>query len=191
MVRHFVTLSLCAWLSSSLAAAPRADTETQPLAITVQIEGQLNVSAATLFGARTGIARIYRDAGVELHWVASEAELVIVLCSDRDICGRAAAPNTIGQAVIDSSSQVGRVAYIYHDRVEELVHQSHLERGDILGHVMAHEVAHLLGLSHAERGLMRAGWDVTELSLASCGLLGFSKSEREIVRGRVAARATQ
>ncbi len=150
--------------------------------VTVQLRGDVNVSPATLFGARADVVRLFRDAGVDLRFAATDADIVMELCVDRDAHSVAASRHTLRQAMIDSSTRTGRLAYVFPDRVNEMAVAAGLEPSTILGHVMAHEIAHLLGVVHAEGGLMRAGWTMPELTLVSFGLLDFSPAEREVLR---------
>jgi len=151
--------------------------------ISIQIQGETQVDPATLFGARADVMRLYHDAGVHLSWVTSHPDLVIIICGQRDACDvGGSSSSTLGQAIINKTSRQGRIAYVYHERVTDFAEQAGMESADLLGYVIAHEVAHLLGVSHGSTGLMRAGWDVSELTLASCGLLHFSVPEEEVVR---------
>lgn len=64
---------------------------------------------------------------------------------------------------------------VFYFRVEELAAEGHRAE-NILGHVMAHEVAHvLIGPGHSEDGIMRREWSREELRRMSLGLqLGFT-----------------
>jgi len=154
--------------------------------VTVQIQGQRSVAPATLFGACADATRLYRDVGVDLVWVTSDPQLRIVFCDERDACASNATRLAMGQAVIDSTTRMGSVAYVYHDRVDDLAAGSRVDPASILGHVMAHEIAHLLGVSHAKSGLMRAGWNTVDVMLAADGLLDFSPADRAVMQKSVA-----
>ncbi len=174
-------LSAMLWIAlagSTTHAAPDRAVRT----VSVQLRGEVNVSPATLFGARADVTRLFRDAGVDLRWVSSGAEIVLELCVGRDARVLATSRHTLGQAVIDSDTHTGRLAYVFPERISDVATVAGLEPPSILGHVMAHEIAHLLGVVHAEGGLMRAGWTRPELTLVSYGLLDFSPAEREVLR---------
>jgi hypothetical protein len=63
--------------------------------------------------------------------------------------------------------------------VEALTQNVNTAADVILGHAMAHEIAHvLLGSSeHARSGLMEARWTPASWHLASAGLLAFRRDE--------------
>jgi len=50
----------------------------------------------------------------------------------------------------------------------------HADIAHIFGHVIAHELGHLLGLeSQTPKGIMRADWNSADLQDAACGYLLF------------------
>lgn len=169
------------WIALA-GSTPLAASDRPVRTVTVQLKGDVNVSPATLFGARADVVRLFRDAGVNVRWTATDADIVMELCVDRDAHRLAASRHALGQAMIDSATRTGRLAYVFPDRVNDMAATAGLEPSTILGHVMAHEIAHLLGVAHAAGGLMRAGWTMPELTLVSYGLLEFSPAEREVLR---------
>jgi hypothetical protein len=62
----------------------------------------------------------------------------------------------------------------------------------LLGHVMAHEIGHLLlpVNSHASRGIMRGEWDVVQTQHARTGTLGFTSTEARLMTRRLADHAS-
>jgi hypothetical protein len=75
------------------------------------------------------------------------------------------------------------VAYAFFDRVAEFASSHKLLAATVLGHVIAHEVGHLLlREGHTERGLMRAEWFKRDLELAQTGLLGFTPEQSARIR---------
>ena len=61
------------------------------------------------------------------------------------------------------------------------------DAGLILGHVIAHEIGHLLlpYNSHARTGLMRGGWDTQQAMRAATGALTFTPKEAALILERL------
>ena len=78
----------------------------------------------------------------------------------------------------------GRLANVMYSRVERLA-GSRANVATVLGHVMAHEIGHLLlsPNAHASGGIMAATLD---LQLAARGVLWFSAKEANRLRTRLA-----
>jgi hypothetical protein len=74
-------------------------------------------------------------------------------------------PGSLGFSAIDGVAHAGTLATVYFDRVEALASDTGVDRGELLGRVVAHEIGHLLlGTSdHASIGLMRAKWTNEEI----------------------------
>lgn len=85
----------------------------------------------------------------------------------------------VGYAVITDGVSFDHNAQISLRRVEEMACQFDVSVELVLGHAMAHEIAHLLlgKNSHSAAGLMRQRWESAELRLADQGQLGFSPEE--------------
>jgi hypothetical protein len=85
-----------------------------------------------------------------------------------------------------------RRAYVFLDRVKafsEVVTslRGHRVVGTVLGHVICHELGHLLmpDKSHAPFGIMRADWDSQQWDEAVEGLLLFSPRQAQIMRRQI------
>ncbi len=72
---------------------------------------------------------------------------------------------SLGFAFVDVERHEGTLATIYVDRVDALARQAGVDRGELLGRAIAHEIGHLiLGTNgHTAFGLMRASWKTEEL----------------------------
>jgi len=197
-VAFFATVGVlgAALLDHQVLAHPPA------LTLCVRVNDRAAVPDDVLTSAKTVATRIYAKIGVRLVWAVDTR-----LHSRSDAChGRDAAPSLriiivpAGQAErLDADSkklglaagaegQYGTVAYVFYDRVRNLSlrYEQH-RRGGILGHVVAHEIGHLLlpyG-THSESGLMRADWSHEDLEHAAHGTLQFTQEEAALIRKRL------
>jgi hypothetical protein len=91
-------------------------------------------------------------------------------------------PGALGYAL--PSAQRGAHVLIFYDRIETLTQLMNTAADVILGHALAHEIAHvLLGSSeHTTGGLMEARWTPASWRLASAGLMGFRREEIGLLR---------
>jgi len=173
--------------------------------LTVRVYNQAGVSGATLSNASLTAMEIFKQAGIETEWLicgtpgsregcnsptgngkVSEGSLMIIV-RQRPFQGlRVRESLAFGAAVLVASSQTGDQAYVFYDLVKKAAGVTWPGAvAHLLGHAMAHEAAHLLGVGHASGGLMRAGWTARDLKQASTFLLLFRESEARQLRGTV------
>jgi hypothetical protein len=164
------------------------------LTLCLRVDDRVAVPDDVLRSAKTVATRIYAKIGVGLVWaVDTSTHGRSDACHGRDAApslriiivpsGQAehldADPKKLGLAA-GGKGQYGTVAYVFYDRVRNLSlrYEQH-RRGGILGHVVAHEIGHLLlpyG-THSGTGLMRADWSHDDLEHAAHGTLLFSPEE--------------
>jgi len=99
----------------------------------------------------------------------------------------------LGFAAVDVAQRAGTLATVYVDRVDALAAQAGVDRGELLGRAIAHEIGHLIlgTAAHARFGLMRATWKADELRRDMPLDWIFSEDQGAEMRRRLAARANE
>ena len=89
-------------------------------------------------------------------------------------------------AAMGAAPEEGYVAYAFFDRIRAAAFYRDLSLATMLGHVIAHEVGHLLlREAHAPVGLMRAKWVDGDLLQAKRGRFGFTATQGRRIRSRL------
>ena len=82
--------------------------------------------------------------------------------------------------------------WIFYPRIRAYSAELGMDASQLLGHVMAHEMGHLLlpyG-AHSLAGLMRPAWDRAQVRAAAEGLLTFTPDQAALIRERLQASAS-
>ncbi len=183
-----------ALLVGALTAAARAgDIEHR---LTVRVVDHAQVPRGVLDIANLRAQAIFETAGIATGWRTSldsgqpeprqDCHVVVEILPQPVSSLRKS--EAFGSAVLFSGGRPGAVAYVFYDRVSDAAKRSRGFSSRLLAHVMVHETAHLLGLGHSSRGMMRASWTEADLRRASTDRLTFTESERRQLRAAIAAR---
>lgn len=198
MIRPGVLLSLSLTCICGIAFSFRLHGQQAPkqtLSIHLYNEGEVNTR--TLRGAIAQANRLFRMADIQISWrqvsgkpiQSPEMDNGGVGCSQTNqrpyivmvAIQHASAARSEALGVARPFANTGTQIVIFVDRVEALARHVNTEDYIILGHIMAHEIGHVLlhSSEHARIGLMQAQFGWASWRLASRGLLLFRPEEAE------------
>jgi hypothetical protein len=173
------------------------------LAFTIQIHDYYHVSSGSLTRARAVVTAMYERIGVRTEWIGvlqqrvgrpgparrdeisriPIAQVTLIILTSKMAARGHVAEGALGFAAVPDEG-MGRIAYAIYDRVRVTAARAAMNEDDLLGFVMAHEIAHLMlpRGSHAETGLMRGRWDVRDFQRTDVLTLGFSPDQASEIR---------
>src|SRR6266849_4437613 len=101
------------------------------------------------------------------------------------------AEDSFGFALYPDDGSFAMVANVFAHDAEQLANRRGMRQGVILGHLVAHELGHLLlgAGSHSASGIMHVPWHLKELELIALGLMVFMPQEAKRMRTNIRARA--
>ncbi len=169
--------------------------------VTVSVHNDAKVPHDTLVSAEATASRIFREAGLNVEWMncvgvgnhgtaspCTKAAYPIYLHIRIVARARSLPGATFGIAYLSADGS-GCYSSVFLEPIADLHATTGQGVAPVLGHVMAHEIAHLLlgTNSHAAEGIMRARWQRDELLSASKGELLFTPRQSQVMRERLFA----
>ena len=170
--------------------------------IRVRVFPYADIPKHVLEGAFAESKRVFRRAGVQTTWIACETKRVTEnsrQCTAKptavDIIVRitsmhgphAAGHNPFGVAFVPRADRPGVHASVFYDRVKEHSGRWQAPAALLLGHLIAHEVGHLLlgNNSHSRSGIMQARWNRNTTDKAYRATLLFTARQEPRIRDQV------
>jgi hypothetical protein len=169
--------------------------------LSIRLYDQAGVPNAVLHLATAEADRLFRAARLRIAWNQPSTESV----EDRGTDMTSAAfqeadnrnylvvrlmrrtpatvfPGALGYAL--PFAHRGAHVLIFYNRIEALTQRVNTAADVILGHALAHEIAHVVvgSSEHSRGGLMEARWTPATWRLASAGLLSFRREEIALIR---------
>jgi hypothetical protein len=155
----------------------------------VMLQNDANVDSDLAAKAQSEVARLFDLINVDLLWVtdvpAAGTRLRVVSLTTWE------PPDRIPASVLGYTQAApgkrGTRAYVFWSRVERASLSFTASLDKVLAVAIAHEIGHMLlpDGKHAKSGLMAAPWDSSHFRSASAGLLLFSESCAERIRGEL------
>jgi hypothetical protein len=186
----FVFLALTVVCQSS-TAGPRL------FPVTVNVFNDAAIPDSVLETGKREAGRIFKAAHIEIRWIDCTTTSAVPpdgSCRDphhlnlRIVPGGKKQNEDVFGAAFLGVDGTGTYSDVFYDSIENLRTQGQTNIGALLGHVMAHEIGHLLIGSHAHSpwGLMCAKWHAEELQRIEMGTLFFTAEQVNSIHSKLA-----
>jgi hypothetical protein len=176
--------------------------------LNILVTDQTGVSDGVLGIATEVAGRVLAQAGVAVNWVIcapaqphrepragcraeTDAPDLIVRMIAAPLAGHRVGATATGMALLGEPGERASFTFVYYDRVSRLAGLGAFAVHRVLGHVMAHEIAHLLGAPHSLAGIMSARWHTGDVRKMSTGYLLFRPEEARALRQNTMHRVTR
>ena len=183
--------------AACLGLAPQAAAGVPDIPMRVLLHNDAGVPPDILERARQLASSVFSDAGVQVQWIDQAAFtrsmpvepeprrafagsiMQVRIMSGPMRKAMAVKDNALGMAIAEA-----HFAWIAFDRLGDSARQAHIELGDALGYVIAHEIGHLLlpVNAHSATGIMRKEFDPTLIAL---NRVRFSADQEARIRSRL------
>jgi hypothetical protein len=194
---HISGASLLVMLSCAIPGWAQKDQAQNPQ-LTVFVYNRAEVSRVMLEQAERDAVRVFARCDLVIAWVNCPPGVTSPACVQPPATFHATIrliprPLTLGEAsfgVAFPSDDRGGYADVFFEHVKRLRgDDEHVDLAAVLGHVMAHEIGHLLlgSHSHSPSGIMQDQWHDDQLIKISQGRLLFTAEQAGQMRTHVAS----
>jgi hypothetical protein len=179
-----------------------------PLTITVHVYNYAGLDKNTTRVSASEAARIYQRVGVNIEWIdcprtpeeadnypaciqpTSPSRLTLRIISGQMAKRLRFSKKTFGRSWLPEMGGFGYVAAVSAQHAQAFARKIRHSEGSILGHLIAHELGHLLlgANSHAQTGIMRVPWRYKELEHIRQGTMFFDSTKAKQIRSGVQRR---
>jgi hypothetical protein len=190
-----ISLLLALLVLGELADTKQLSVADNPV-LMVAVYDDVQLRPDVLSQAQEEATRIFLKAGVTALWIPCKPQAGPIPDSR---CQNPAAPRQLALRIVPRAwkgsdsifgvaflSEKGTGAYgdVFYDSVEKLHQDWNVSLPRVLGHVMAHELGHLVlgSNAHSRNGIMRPSWHRDELRLVNMGNLLFSFEQAHSIR---------
>jgi len=183
-------------------------TPDSPVSIRLRVYNYAHLNAPLLNRAREVTTAILRESEVETTWVdcpltrgefesypacqtlPGTTDFIIKILTAEAANRFCTHREALGQALECARGQAGCSAYVFYRDVVKLAREGDAAEDQLLGHVLAHEIGHLLlgPNSHTPDGIMRAHWTERDLQTIARTYLVFSEQQSRRIREEVLER---
>jgi len=161
-----------------------------PSGLTVVVFDYAQTSHELVISAAKEARRVFRSAGVETEWILCHPtqgcyvpeRFVQVKILPRPMRSITTSSLVLGSTITCGATEYCDASYIFYDRVLAFSDDTGSALDLTLGYVMAHEIGHLMGLSHRPGGIMTAAFSAHDLQRAASGWLTFARDDARELR---------
>jgi hypothetical protein len=175
------------------------DLENGAAQVLVNVYDDAGIPVSVLLRAEQSAGRIFRIAGLQVIW--KNCEDVPQSPGREQGCGEyrgtslsmrvvrqslTMTDSVFGASFLDEHGS-GVYGDIFFDNAQRMSEAAHVSVGDMLGHVIAHELGHLLlgRDAHSQIGIMRPHWAKEELKSLAMGKLLFTNEQRRQINQKL------